>query len=582
MHQPDYRHPQSGVPIMPWVRLHGTRGYRDLPKISVECGANITINLVGTLVEQIDHYAGGGSDLHLDLCRAPVETLSPTERHFITTHFLHGSERAYGWFPGWQRLRAHRDSGKSFDNQDILDLQVWCNLAWFGSTALADFPELADYRTQGQGFTEKVKQRVLAIQAQCLRELRSLYAACPDISASPYAHPILPLLVDTGHARRNLGDIPDPGFRHPEDALAQLIHGRQVVSRWVGREVRGLWPSEGSISPEVVELAAQAGFRWFASDEGVLHRSEREGEGSVWRCGPMHAIFRDQQLSDRIGFHYQDWPGEAAAADLHAQLPTGNRVLVLDGENPWESYPDAGASFLRSLYAKVKLQTASTLTESPATGRIVSLHTGSWIGANFAIWIGHEADRAAWRLLEHVRAACAAHLETSGVQLALFRAEASDWFWWYGPEFSTPFADDFDFLFRAHLRRACELAGVAVPTAVNRPLATRTAAIRPPNGPLHPTESGWFAWANAGSVQLPGSAMAHGGGAQISCEYGWIKNRFALRESLPAGWKTKWIGAESSEAPSPVRLSFVDPEGHEHPSPEGYLLLPPPTRPEQG
>ena len=57
-HQPDYRDPQTGAPVLPWVRHHALRGYRDLPLAIAEHGASMAINLVPTLVEQVAWYAG--------------------------------------------------------------------------------------------------------------------------------------------------------------------------------------------------------------------------------------------------------------------------------------------------------------------------------------------------------------------------------------------------------------------------------------------------------------------------------------------------------------------------------------------
>ncbi|MGH9750868.1 MAG: hypothetical protein ACRD6R_13200, partial [Candidatus Polarisedimenticolia bacterium] len=53
---------------------------------------------------------------------------------------------------------------------------------------------------------------------------------------------------------------------------------------------------------------------------------------------------------------------------------------------------------------------------------------------------------------------------------ALRAAEGSDWFWWLDGQFTTPDRATFDALFRGHLRRACEAAGVAPPHDLDRPI----------------------------------------------------------------------------------------------------------------
>ena len=581
MHQPDYRHPATGVPIMPWVRLHATRGYRDVPRILAETGAAATVNLVPTLVEQLDRYAAGGSDVHLDLCRRPAETLSPAEAAWVVEHGLHGSPRAFGWFPGWGALRRRRERGDAFDVRALRDLQVWCNLAWFGATALEDFPELGELRRRGQGFSEQDKALVLDRQLACVRSLPALYAALPDVSASAYAHPILPLLIDSGHAARNLGPFDDPGFRRPEDAADQLREGRRIIEAWVGHEVRGLWPSEGSVSPEAVEAFAAAGFRWFATDSGVLERSTRTGRGPVWRVGPMVGLFRDHGLSDRIGFVYADWDAAAAVDDLERRLDGKRVVLALDGENPWESYADAGAAFLRQLCSKVHLQTCSALAAQRPTGTVTTLHTGSWIHADFRIWIGSEADRVAWRLLRRTRD----EVEAAGplpeaARRALWRAEASDWFWWYGPEFQTPFAAEFDVLFRAHLAAARAAAGLAPDPTLELPLLARDEAVTPPVGPVDPARADVFAWNAAGTIRVINGSMAPGPGWPAEVRYGWGPDGLALRVLGADGAAVVGWGAEVAGPPWVLRLRATD--GTVLPDAGGWPLLPPVSRPELG
>lgn len=584
MHQPDYRHPATGAPIMPWVRLHATRGYRDVPRIIAETGARVTVNLVPTLLEQLDHYAAGGSDVHLALCSRRAEELAPAERAWLVEHALHGSPRAFGWFPGWGALRARRERGDAFSVPQLRDLQVWCNLAWFGSTALEDWPELGELRRKGHGFSEADLALVLERQRACITGLRALYAVLPDVAATPYAHPILPLLVNTAHAARNLGPFPDPGFAFPEDADAQLREGRRVVEAWTGREVHGLWPSEGSVSPEVIELAAAAGFRWFVSDEMVLARSTRSGEGPAWRVGPMTGLFRQHELSDRVGFVYADWPAEAAVTDLldRARAAGSDLVVALDGENPWESYRDAGAGFLRELFGRAELQSCGELAARPARGRVEQLHTGSWIGADFRIWIGHEDDRAAWRLLRQVREIFAARVaeapDPEGARRALWRAEASDWFWWYGPEFQTPFAGEFDRLFRAHLVEVLRCLGAPPIAALESPLVATVTPGAPPTGVVRPERTDFFGWNGAGHLSLTRGAMAAGPGWPARLEYGFDAAGVLVTRLVPPpggvvapGWHV-----ESAEEGAVVLFS---PEGLRVPEHGSFRLERPAPRP---
>ena len=103
----------------------------------------------------------------------------------------------------------------------------------------------------------------------------------------------------------------------------------------------GLWPSEGSVSDQALEIAADLGFRWFATDEGVLGRTKNIG---FWRdasgypengpelytipgnsraaIGRCFGFFRDHYMSDLVGFVYSRMGAEAAAEDLHRRIPS--------------------------------------------------------------------------------------------------------------------------------------------------------------------------------------------------------------------------------------------------------------------
>ncbi|MSP56163.1 MAG: hypothetical protein EXR69_11250, partial [Myxococcales bacterium] len=195
MHQPDYRDPVSGEPVLPWVRKHALRGYRDVPWLIARTGGRATVNLVPSLIDQLDHYANGGEDLLLRLLKQPFAGLCLAQQCVLADHALLGSPRRFEWFEAFARLRDQ--PAASLSAADRLDRVVWGELSWFGYSALADYPDLARMIARGSGFSQQDIDRIVQIEVEILRGIRALYQGLPEITCSPYFHPILPLLVDT-------------------------------------------------------------------------------------------------------------------------------------------------------------------------------------------------------------------------------------------------------------------------------------------------------------------------------------------------------------------------------------------------
>ncbi|NOY26987.1 MAG: glycoside hydrolase, partial [Oligoflexia bacterium] len=362
MHQPEYRDPDTGRPTMPWVRLHASRGYTDVPILAAEAGAQPTINVVPSLLLQLQAYGDGVTDRWEDLSRVPAEDLRGDDLDFVRRRFVHGNPAMRLDSPRYTELSAR--VGTLTRPADLRDLQVWSNLAWIGVVGRRD-PLVAALRDQDRDFSHDQLLALMDIQRTLLTGVLDLWRGVASLSCSPLCHPILPLLVDFKHARRCLPQLPaDLGgaqdFAWPQDARRQLVEGREVCDRLLGRRPRGLWPSEGSVSPEVLDMVDDLGFSWVATDETVLHRSDRDRaprlDGPWVRQGRedgVHLLFRDHALSDRIGFVYHRWDGAVAVEDLFAGVherwgwKPGAVPVILDGENPWEAYPDAGGSFMR-------------------------------------------------------------------------------------------------------------------------------------------------------------------------------------------------------------------------------------------
>jgi alpha-amylase/alpha-mannosidase (GH57 family) len=200
-------------------------------------------------------------------------------------------------------------------------------------------------------------------------------------------------------------------------------------------------------------------------------------------------FFRATAPSDDIGFHFQSADDEDAAArafverlknEYGAGVDDEDRILTLalDGENAWGAYRDDGRPFLHALYRAlaedpdVQTTTFSEYLEHRAAAgaseqTVYELFTGSWIdelgsaqGVDLGTWIGENEENQAWKLLGQVRASLAqatAKVEPPALQ-AIYAAEGSDWFWWFGEDQDSGSDQEFDDLFRMHLRSALKLA----------------------------------------------------------------------------------------------------------------------------
>jgi len=563
LHQPQYRLRGETVCPLPWVRLHGIRAYYDMVRVLEEFPEiRVTVNLVPCLLDQIRTYERGGSDLFLEVASVPAEELDDARKAFLFDHFFSAGEaRMIGSLPAFtellrrrhqaRKVRGPSQAWKEFSAGDYRDLQALFDLAWFGFKAREDFPEVRALRGQGRGFTREDIRRIHEVEREILARLVPLYRRAAasgrmEISASPYAHPILPLLCDTQSAREALPDLPlPPRFHAPEDAEAQVIEGLDLIEREIGIRPRGMWPSEGSVSREAAEILARCGVGWAASDEQVLTASEREGPADPsmpWnlRDAPhLDLVFRDHDLSDRVGFTYSWMSAGEAVADFLATLhrrcegrgdDPGLVLVALDGENPWENYADAGADFLRTLYGalvgnpRVNCRPVGEAIEAcPRRGVLKRLRAGSWIRADFGIWIGGPEKNRAWGLLGQVRSEIAPALADPSIpeawreaaRASLRAAEGSDWFWWLDGQFHSTYRHEFDRIFRGHLRQAYEALGKGAPEILDQPIPamaapeSETVVLEPPvwlTPRIDGFESNFFEW--EGAIRVEWAALS--------------------------------------------------------------------------
>jgi len=570
-HQPVYfKDPETGVYAKPWVRVHAAKDYVDMAAMVEQYpGIHVTFNLTPSLLRQIEDLAAGARDLYWLMTEIPADQLSDEDKAFLRDRFFDTNPKVIARFPRYQELADDRENSEAWEPQTWRDLQVLFNLAWTDPDWLAGDP-LQSLVLQGRDFSEEDKALVLEAHQRLTEEVIPIHrrlqeAGQIEVTMTPYAHPILPLLIDTSLARVALPKVDLPTrFSFPRDAVEQVERGVALYRDLFGRDPRGMWPAEGAVAQEMVGIAGRNGMAWMASDEGVLAKSldmagfSRDSTETVQEADvlyrpyyvtdlnspPVAIVFRDRVISDKVGFTYSGMPGEQAAADflqrLHLiqdRLDTAGAEgphlvsVILDGENAWEHYDNDGKAFLHGLYQglsddpEIKTVTPTEfLGLAPEQPEIETLWAGSWISHDFSTWIGEEEENTAWNYLGTTRELLELYLRgkrqaseeaIAAAKDAAMIAEGSDWFWWYGADQDSGSDEDFDRQFRETLRQVYVALGEAVPDYLDVPVIPQ----RPqtPNqaatGLISPTIDGLIQeaeWAAAGYYQASGGVMAAG------------------------------------------------------------------------
>ncbi|MEI9814774.1 MAG: glycoside hydrolase family 57 protein [Acidobacteriota bacterium] len=577
MHQPFYKDLWTGQYKLPWTRLHALKDYAGMVRVlDAYPTVHQTFNLVPSMLVQIEDYATGkASDPFFDCATIPAEDLTEAQRAFAMRYFFQANTgRMIYRYPRYGELYERRH--EQFTTAELRDLQVLSQLVWFDEDQLATDDGLEGLVVKGRNFSIADQELLTRKQRAALADVLPVYRDFAarrqiEVSTTPFYHPILPLLCDSDIASVSRPGITLPErFSYPQDARTQLERARTYIRRTLGVDPVGLWPSEGSVSDEVLTLAADCGFKWAGTDNGVLARTlEREAgveetyQAYIWQRGgrDIKMLFRDHYLSDLIGFDYSRMDAAEAADHFLDRIRSnvGGRnalvPIVLDGENAWEWYPAQGRPFLRALYQRIaddpNLE-ALTVSEALAKAEARPLghvFPGSWINANFDIWIGAEEDNLAWQYLLAARRAYdehAAHVTEADRRLAfeeLLIAEGSDWCWWYGPEHGSDNRAEFDELYRDHLANVYRALKLEIPPALANPIIQHGQEgdlhERPTNA-LNVTLDGEvttaFEWMGAGHFRPdPRSGAMHGGNPPArDMYYGFRDGRLFVRLDGPA------------------------------------------------
>lgn len=567
-HQPYYFNPKKDRFEMPWVRLHAIKDYYDMAKILTRYpGVEINFNLVPVLLRQIEMYIYDGKvDYLLSLHRKPISGLTQGERLYIIMRcFDINWENVIRSFPPYYNLLQKRESLKKkgisgldlvkhFSDQELLDIQVWFNLAWIDPYFHRHNPWIRSLINKKGHFTFEEFQSLITFEYGIMQDIIPLYRRLMErgqieISTTPFYHPILPILLNPDDVKTALPHqaMPDIGnFR--EEAIAQVKSAIDFYSSRFGCKPKGMWPAEGSVSMDALRVFSDNNIEWIATDEGILARTKgvypKRINGYLNNpevfCTPyrvklsndrsIFVIFRDTYLSDKIGFDYSgDTPEEAVdnlmgyLRDIYNKTKSKGRnflvSIILDGENAWEHYPMDAHPFFEEFYSRISkakwLKTTRISRFIEQNKRdipiINSIWPGSWIGADFSTWIGELEENRAWEYIYKAKEAFVRY--SIGIDASMKRRAydellaglGSDWFWWYGNDQDSGNDGVFDMLYRTHLRNVYTLSGIFPPDYLDISIVSRgSKTVNIPTDRISIDVDGVYemAWDKAGEWQI--------------------------------------------------------------------------------
>jgi len=523
MHQPEYRDLRTGEIHLPWTYLHAIKDYVDMAAhIEAVPGARAVVNFAPVLLDQIEDYVvqikaylqghGAIRDPLLAELADPALPGDAEERLRLMRKCLRANrERIIERFEPFQRLatmakwyESHPQSMIYASNQFLADLLTWYHLGWMAESVRRTDPRIERLHHKAVNFSLHDRRELLEIILEQIESVIPRYRALADagqveLSMSPYGHPIVPLMLDMTSAREAQPAVHLPvTTEYPggeERANWHLQRGLETFERVFGRRPAGLWPAEGGVSQPALELFASHGFSWLASGGKVLHNSHNAASKScshrVYRFGDaaIDCFFRDDGLSDLIGFNYSDWHADDAVANLIGHMENIARVcpdrddclitIILDGENAWEYYPENGYHFLHQLYQALAEHPGLQLTtfeqflaqNAPKPAREKQLVAGSWVYGTFSTWIGDADKNRGWEILveakrtfdEQMAAGKLTAQEVAAAEHQLAICEGSDWFWWFGDYNPAATVNQFDQLYRTHLANLYQQLNVEAP-----------------------------------------------------------------------------------------------------------------------
>ncbi len=545
MHQPWYQQGLDGEYQLPWVYLHAIKDYADMvAHLEAHPKMKVVVNFAPVLLEQLDDYArqlGNWLDNRQKMQDPMLNLLAGATQIPANMHeryqLLCDCQRAHApkmiepypafksllspvkfMFPRHECAEKDTEFLQYLDSQYFVDVLVWYHLAWLGHSLKqsATAQRLIEKESM---FDEFDRHELIRLFHDCIADLIPRYRKLAErgqieLSMTPYGHPIIPLLNDMENMRCAQPKDPMPSCApYPggaERSRWHIQHGIDCFEHYFGIRPQGIWLSEGAISEDAIAMIEEFDFKWTASGEGVwrssIHMSDHDPEVIHSKRALFHSyqlkdyapkiFFRDDGLSDLVGFEYSKRNSVEAANDLVQNLvnisdflgdSAGRHVvtIILDGENAWEYYPHNGYHFLNHLYEQLsdhtRIRTAcfSELIDLPMCHDLEELCAGSWVYGSFSTWIGNEDKNRAWDLLAEAKLAYDAVIEQGTLdhesqqratrQLAI--CEGSDWFWWFGDANPSGSVSDFDQLFRIQLKNLYELLQLSIPAVLDEPVS---------------------------------------------------------------------------------------------------------------
>jgi alpha-amylase/alpha-mannosidase (GH57 family) len=541
MHQPDYRDYSSGDFVLPWTYLHAIKDYTDMAyHLEQHPKVRAVVNFVPVLLDQLEDYANQFTSGQLRdpllrlLSEENPDAFSGEQRQLILDAcFRSEHSKMVAPYPAYKRLlelfnrlRSDGEVALSYlSGQYMADLLTWYHLTWCGESVRREYPLVVRLMSKAEGFDLDDRRQLLALIGELVSGVIPRYRKLSEsgqieLSATPHYHPLAPLLIDFDSAREAMPDVPLPqSIRYPAGKMRVAAHAAKAKKSHVARfgsEPKGMWPAEGAISDSTLGILAEEGYQWTASGEGVLVHSLRKcmrgvPDRSQYLYRPyrlesgadgLTCFFRDDRLSDLIGFEYSRWHGKDAALHFVEQINTIARnapdgetpvvSVILDGENAWEYYPYNAFYFFDELYTELEahsnihtstfsdyLKFNSIRSDSAHVHNLPSIVAGSWVYGNFSTWIGSRDKNRAWDLLcvakqSYDMVMSSGRLnkaEQDAAEKQLCSCESSDWFWWFGDYNSPNSVSSFDMLFRHNLTELYRLLKLPPPLGLSEPVS---------------------------------------------------------------------------------------------------------------